>query len=73
MFWFSFVFVILIVFIIIKCKQIKSEYEQQYHAAILQSATRRKLSIRTPPIKRPKKRVISPPHYDRPFKSTKLD
>ena len=74
MVWLTIVsFIIFIVAVILKCRQIKRNYEEQNHAMILQAATRRKLSLRTPPIQRPKKRFISPPPYQRPFKSTKLD
>ena len=65
-------FIVFIIVIIVKCKQIKMKYEEQNHAAILQAAARRKLSVRIPPIQRPKKRFISPPGYQRPFKSSKL-
>lgn len=63
----------MIVFLIFKYIQSNKFYEDKKRGEILKKENNRKLSIRGHTIKYRKRRFISPPSYQRPFKSTKLD
>ena len=70
---FAVTLIVFLIILIISSKKYYQQIKEQKHAAILQMATRRKLSIRQPLIKEKRKRFISPHNYQYPRKSVKLD